>query len=171
MNLGDIASIATLVLFLFYFAGRAWAIEKEKTLMRESFALKQTELDGFIPDDCEIYYALEDGPYGEIIEISSEVPILWFHVIPIKYDSSFADITPKNTKPVVTHTSPIRANFPIYLKTDIPDGFPTYKICFLRYDYMKVTFNISYNGKCGGMTPTDYKISPTFRGLLYYLLK
>lgn len=45
MSLGDIASVATLVLFIFYFIGRAWVIIKEKVLIRETFGFENIGFD------------------------------------------------------------------------------------------------------------------------------
>ena len=45
MYLGDIASVATLVLFIFYFIGRAWVIIKEKVLIRETFGFENIGFD------------------------------------------------------------------------------------------------------------------------------
>ena len=45
MSLGDIASVATLVLFIFYFIGRAWVIIKEKVLIRETFRFENIGFD------------------------------------------------------------------------------------------------------------------------------
>lgn len=45
MSLGDIASVATLVLFIFYFIGRAWVIIKEKVLIQETFGFENIGFD------------------------------------------------------------------------------------------------------------------------------
>lgn len=169
MPLGDVASVATLVLFVFYFLGRAWTITKEKALMRESFALEKTEFDDEFIEDRENYYDI-DGT-GEIISITSEIPILWMKVISIKYSGDWVDITPRKVAPIVDLKKPIQSNCPIFLRMDIPDGMPVYKIRFCRFDYMIVSFDIGYNGRVGGMAPVHYKVSHTVRSLLYYLLK
>jgi hypothetical protein len=169
MGLSDIASIATLILFIFYFLGRTWTIQKEKILMCESFDFENVEYDGEPEADRENYYDLNGG--GEIVSIISQVPILWFHVIAIDYDREFRDVTPLNKKPIVAHEEPIRANCPIYLRTEIPEGFPAFKICFQRFDYAIVTFCMGYNGRFGGMSPVQYKITHTLKSFLYYMLK
>ncbi len=169
MSLSDIASVATLILFIFYFLGRAWTITKEKILMRESFDLENTKFDDEFTEDRENYYDI-DGT-GEIISITSEIPILWLEVVPIKYNEDWVDITPKRATPIVDLKGPIKSNCPIFLRMDIPEGFPAYKIRFCRFDYMVVSFDIGYNGRFGGMAPWNYKISHTVRSYLYYLLK
>lgn len=169
MLLGNVASVATLILFVFYFLGRIWTISKEKALMRETFGFENIEFDNELTEDRENYYDINGG--GEIISITSEVPILWMQVIPIKYDKNLIDITSKKTPPIIDHREPIKSNCPIFFRTNIPEGFPTYKIRFCRFDYVIVSFDIGYNGRLGGMTPVNYQISHTLRSYLYYLLK
>lgn len=169
MSLGDIASVATLVLFVFYFLGRFWSITKEKVCIRESFGLETVGFDDVPAEDRENYYDINGG--GEIVSITSEVPILWMKIIPIQYDENWVDITPKKAAPVVEQREPIKSNCPVYLRTNIPEAFPAYKVRFCRYDYMIVSFDIGYNGRHGGMAPVNYRISHTLKSYLYYLLK
>ncbi|MGE4353320.1 MAG: hypothetical protein AB7D36_04455 [Oscillospiraceae bacterium] len=169
MNLGDIASVATLILFVFYFLGRIWTIQKAKALMLEEFDLENINYGEDLEDDRENYYDFGDG--GEIISIRSKLPILWFHVIAIKYDSKFRDRTPRRAKPVVNHHTLLRENEPIYLRMDIPDVLPVYKVRFQRFDYVVVSFDIGYNGRFGGMSPVNYHLSHTFKSFCYYLFK
>lgn len=174
MLLGNIASAATLILFLFYFLGRAWTIIKAKALMLEEFGLENISNDEAIDFDKKNYFDLCDGEYGEIITIKSEMPIIEFYVIPIKYDENGLDITSQkinSDNALVSHTVPLKANEPIYLRMDIPEGFPALKIYFRRFDYMKASLNIGYDGRLGGMCPVDYKLSHTFKSFCYYLFK
>lgn len=169
MSLGDIASVATLVLFIFYFIGRVWVIIKEKVLIRETFGFENIGFDEEPSEERENYYDINGG--GEIISITSEVPILWLKVIPIQYSDNWVDITPKRATPIIEHKEIIKSNCPIFFRTNIPEGFPTYKIRLCRFDYIMVSFDIAYNGRSGGMAPANYQISHTLRSYLYYLLK
>lgn len=168
VTLGNISSIATLILFIFYFIGRIWTINKQKILMCESFDLENNKFDPDFAERAEIYYDINGG---EVISMVSDVPILWLHVIPVEYNQNAVDITPSNAKPIIKHETPIRSGCPVYLRMDIPDVLPAFKIRFQRFDYVIVSFHVGYNGKCGGMQPIDYRITHTLKSYLYYLLK
>ena len=65
MSLGDAASVATLVLFIFYFIGRIWTIRKNTQLMLEDFSLEDASDCVDFADSREIFYHLENSEYGD----------------------------------------------------------------------------------------------------------
>lgn len=169
MIIGTISSVATLILFVFYFLGRIWIMLKTKNLMLEDFDVEDIDHCSDVPEDRGIYYDINGG--GEIVTIRSSQPILWLNVIPIKYNDDFEDITKKKDKPIVTHRNLIKRNESICLRIDICDGLPVYKVCFQRFDYIIVSFDIEYNGRNGGVSPTNYKMNHTCKSILYLLFK
>lgn len=166
MSLGDAASLVTLVLFVFYILGRIWTIQREKILIYESFEVENRQQ---LPDNIEdsnLFFDID--PMGEILSIVSTVPILKVNVFEIHYNE---EMKLQNVNLVFSNNVPINANIPMYFKVTIPDILPAYKIQFQRFDYVKVSFNVGFNGKFGGMSPGGYKIQHTIKSFLYYMLR
>ena len=171
MSLGDAASVATLVLFIFYFIGRIWTIRKNTQLMLEDFSLEDASDCVDFADSREIFYHLENSEYGEIISMRYKQPLLWLHIIPITYDGDARKTVRRKAVPIISHDKLIPENKPIYIRTDLPEGFPRYMVRFRRFDYFEGSFELSYDGSFGGMHPAEYHLHPTFKGFLYYFVR
>ena len=92
-------------------------------------------------------------------------------IVPIKFNKSFKDITPKKSKAIFEYDRLLNSNEPLALQIIIPEGIPHHKVIIKRFDYLTVSFNIGYNGRVGGMSPDDYRIRHTVKSILYYLVK
>lgn len=171
MLLGAISSVATLVLFVFYFIGRFWAIKKRSTLMLEDFELENIPNTTELENNADYYYELDGSRYGEIISMHSKQPLLWVKVFSPVYDENGHSISAKKVNEVASFDGIIPEGKPIYLKTDILEGFPRYKVVFRRFDYFIGSFEIACNGRVGGMSPLNYTLKPSIKGFLYYLFQ
>lgn len=186
--LGDIASIITVVLFIAYIIGRLWSLKKALEFMQEEFAVMNVDPDNEDIDvnEEELYFELiddvdadderEDGfeeaeERGEIISIKSKVSMLWFKVLRIPYDDEGNELPEGKAEPEIESEQPIRENVPIYIRTEIPEGYPTYRFRYQRADYIICSFDLDYNGRSGGMAPTNYKLKHTALSYLFYFFR
>ena len=161
---GDIASIATLVTFLLYAVGKVVTIVRATALMSEEFGVS---LEDEFHGDGSDYYDVDGG--GEVLSITSAVPIVSIKLISVIYDGEKNKLKkgPTSTK----HRLRPKRDSRVFLRMSIPEGIPNYRVKIRRFDGTNVTFYVGYNGRCGGMSPIDYKISHTLWSILYYVFQ
>lgn len=163
-TVGNIASIATLVTFLFYTVGKVVTIIRATALMSEDFGVSLgTEFDG----DYSDYYDVDGG--GEVLSITSAVPIVSITLIPVLYDGKKDEL--KDGPTTTKHKLRPKRNSRVFLRMSIPEGIPNYRVKIRRFDGTNVKFYVGYNGRSGGMSPVEYKISHTFWSVLYYIFQ
>lgn len=159
-----ISSIVTLVLFVFYFVGRAWNINLKMKEKLEKFDIEYIA-DAEI-DEKENEYNLGGN---EQLKIVSDNPINWIKVYNVEYNGETNSFE-WSDKELCQH-SYLHACEAIYFNIAIPEGIPDIGIKFERSDYIQGSFIVGYDGRFGGMHPVDYMLKNTVKSILYYMLK
>lgn len=159
-----ISSIATLILFILYFIGRIWAINKNKKMLYEEFTLDYlSETSGIKKNEYDL-----GG--NDLLTISSAQGLNWIKLYEVEYCDKKNKFKCISKEPVINHKL-LSVNEKMYIKTLVPCGIPRYMIKFERTDYIVGRFYIGFNGKYGGLSMVDYKSKPTLKGYLYYICK
>ncbi|HAT4166096.1 TPA: hypothetical protein ACOTHO_002425 [Clostridium perfringens] len=159
-----LSSVATLILFILYFIGRIWVINRNKKLLLENFELEYLE-----NDDLERKNQYNLGG-SELITISSTQGINWLKIYRVKFDSKKNKMVIVDKNPVIYHKF-LNVNEKLYIKDNIPCGIPMYRIEYERLDYIQGEFDISLDGKYGGLFMDDFKSKLTIKSYLYYICK
>ena len=165
--LGDIASIATLVLFFIYFIGRIITIAIEKNIKYESVYVYFNENQ--IPKNIKIideYKCSDDSK--EILIITPTTKS--YNNVKI-YECEYNE---KNNKLEKTKKlcdiGRIYNDNSIRIDTILSCGITRYIIEFERCDYMKVKLISVYNGK-NGIQEELLEFKHTFKSIIYYLFR
>lgn len=161
INLSNIASIATLILFFMYFIGRIWTISKEKHFASETFSV--TAFSG--NDNAIINY---DEEMGDIITIISSVAYKRLSIKEGEYDWNNNCFVSKKEVFVIYDVPVNRA---IVMRVDIPDIAIRHQVSFQRYDGMKGSFFLARSGKDGSFIPYNYELHHTFSSVMFYIFK
>lgn len=158
-NIGNIASIATLVLFVFYFIGRWWCITIEKKDLYEKIDIQVVDEE----EDLNII----DVNGEEIIKMTSEKYLNWIKF----YDAIWNGKKSIKKGTLIKKIKNINRNESMYFKISIPDGIPNTIIEYQRSDYIKGRFIVRSDGRGTGYHASDFKLKTTFRSWMYYMLK
>lgn len=159
MNLGDIASIATLVLFVLYFVGRLLTIIMVKPLWNEKIVNKD------YTEDVVDTFTFEDSKYGMAITTSSLIRDFRIYEI---------DFNLKNgrycKKKLLFEKEILRSGQYLVIDADMPDCIPKLLIEYKTFEYMKVNLLWRDNPKNGVMSecPT---VKHTIKSILYFLCR
>lgn len=157
-----VSSVATLILFVLYFIGRIWVINKNSLLLFENF-----ELD-YQHDSTVEYKNLYDIGGNELITISSQQGFNWLKVYEIEYKENKMYLTRK--KLAMTHKL-LNINEKLYIKIDVPCGRPRYWVEYERFDYIRGRFYIGFDGRFGGLHAGNFKNRKTLKSYFYYICK
>jgi hypothetical protein len=162
--IANIASIATIILFIFYFIGRFIIIKKEKNGIYE-------QIDLYITNSENIFkkYKIVD----EIVldENSSEYMI----ITPTEKMYNWIKIYKYNGNELVKEEclwskDNLSKNHSIKIKAYIVERVPKYIIKFERSDYMTGEIFVVHNGK-NVIQEEMIKCKHTLKSILYYVLK
>lgn len=156
-----IASIATLILFIFYFIGRIWTLSKEQQFATERFRVTPTKESVEHNDDFDFGGAAT-------IEVVSLMAYKYFAVTPVEYDIDTNNVK-KVGVPITKYN--IQANRPLYIVIDIPEIIPQYIVEFQRYDGIKGSFYILESGRTGEIVAWGYNLKHTASSISYYLFR
>ena len=158
------SSIATLILFIFYFWGRVWTINLKKKEKLEKFDVEYVY-------DTDIEEKKNEYNLGgnEQLKIVSENAMNWIKAYKVEYDGTGNEFA-WDKEPLCVHTY-LQAHEPIYFNTMIPEGVPNLGIKFERSDYIQGSFIVGYDGRYGGVHPVDYHLENTIKSKFYYILK
>ena len=144
--LGDIASIATLILFVIYFIGRVISIIIERNIKFESIDIYCSEKDIITP---------QTKSYN------------WIAIYKCKYDEKKNQLV--KTKQLYK-TNRIYNDTSFRVDTIISCAIPQYVLEFERSDYMKGKLYLQHNGK-NGIEEEMLEFKHTLRSIIYYLFK
>ena len=160
--ISDLASIATLVLFIIYFVGRFFRIKGIKSTLREEYRIENE------PETSELllpYFVDLTNGSGEYFSVSSSNG---FKRVSF-YDAVLDVYGNANKGELIKKFDNVFPNEKVYAKVDIPD---TTEACFVeieKNDYVKISFGIADNGYDGALIKTGYKIKMPIKAWLYYL--
>ena len=159
------SAIATLILFILYFVGRIWVINKNKKLLFENFSIE------YITEEDKVERKNQYDLGGlELITISSTQGLNWIKVYKVEFDSKSNKMVIKNKEPLIYHNL-LNVNENLYIKDTIPCGMPIYRIEYERFDYIQGKFEVGFDGEYGGLSKIDFKIKLTIKSYLYYICK
>jgi hypothetical protein len=166
LNLSTISSIATLILFVFYFIGRLFTGMKNLKFKKENFELVPND------DDFDEHENALDLGGHEWFKMSSQEPMNWIKFFKVDYDDA-KDSFIKNPSKYIKMFRYISTNDSVHIKTDVPEGIPNLLIEFERFDYIRGDFLVGYDGRTSGigMCPHRYKMALHFKTILYYLMR
>ena len=167
ITISEIASIATLILFVIYFIGRIISIIVEKSIKYEIVDLfnKEDELKESMKIVDE-YRCTEN--YSNIIIITPKGKAYnWIKIYECNYNERKNSIV--KTK-LLYKTDRIYNDTSFRLNTIVSCGIPQYVIEFERSDYMKGILYTQCNGK-NGIQEEILEFKHSLRSVLYYLFK
>ncbi len=164
--LGNIASIATLILFVIYFIGRIISLIIEKKVIYEKIDIYIEEED--IPKDLKISDEYRCEHEGEILIITPyEKSYNWLAIYECKYNEKNNNLEKvkelEKFKKIMNNTS-------IRIDTILRCGIPLYMIEFERSDFIKGTLVLQSNGK-NGIQEEMLKFHHTWKSVIYYLFR
>lgn len=165
--LGDIVSIATLLLFIIYFIGRVISIIIEKNMKFEIIDVYCNEKD--IPKEIKIVedFKCSDDSNDIMIVTPQTKSYNWVAIYECKYDEEKNKLI--KTKQLYK-TERIYNDTSLRIDTIISCGIPQYSLEFERNDYMKGYMYLQYNGK-NGVEEEMLKFKHTFKSIIYYLFR
>lgn len=160
--LGDIASIATLILFVIYFIGRTIIIFNVKPINHELLEIESpvySDKQRQVVETCCL-----DDDYCNKLFLTSTNGIRNIKIYQIKYNDDFSKIIEKCE--VFNHTF-LNIGHTLEIQTILPECIPTYLLEFTTSDYKKISLEITDNLKNGVISEL---IIPkhTFKSLLLY---
>jgi len=163
--IANISSIATIILFIFYFVGRIIIILKEIKLVCEKIEL-------FITNDDEIFnkykivddISLDDDCIEYMIITPCDKSYNWIKVF--KYDDT--ELKKKTCK--YYRKDILNKGHSIKINANIAETIPKYLVQFERSDYIVGEMIIAHNGK-NGIQEEMIKCNHTIKSILYYILK
>ncbi len=165
--LGDIASIATLILFIIYFIGRIITILIEKNIKFENIDVYDNE--NKIPQNLKIveeFKCSEDS-----MEILIITPTIKSYNNVVIYECKYNESNNKLEKTKTLYSiGKVYNDNSIRIDTILSCGIPRYIIEFERSDYMKGRLISQCNGK-NGVQEEMLEFSHTFKSIIYYLFR
>ena len=162
-TISNIASIATLILFVFYFVGRIITIIRSKPLYSDKIYIRKNteELSSFnIVDEI----SLEDSNFCYIIQ--SEEGMYSLKILKISYCENMEEYG----KRCIKEYHFLNQNQSVSIIADVPDVVVRYEIQYYTYDFRKVVFPL---GSCGKNTVITEMVKPkhTVKSVLYCLFR
>ncbi len=164
--LGNIASIATLILFVIYFIGRIISLIIEKKVIYEKIDIYIEEED--IPKDLKISDEYRCEHEEEILIITPyEKSYNWLAIYECKYNEKTNNLEKVKE---LERFEKIMNNTSLRIDTILTCGIPLYMIEFERSDFIKGTLVLQSNGK-NGIQEEMLKFHHTWKSVIYYLFK
>lgn len=165
--LSDIASIATLILFVIYFIGRIITIIIEKNIKYERIERYFKEEE--IPKDLKIIddYKCDEFSQDILIIIPTTKSYNWVKIYECRYNEKTNRLEKVNK---IYNSERIYNDHALRIDTTITCGIPNYILEFERCDYMNGELILQENGK-NGIEEELLIFKHTFRSILYYLFR
>lgn len=162
--LGDIASVATLILFVFYFAGRIITTLRTQSLYMDELI---EEVPDFNRQNYNIIedFILEEAGYNSII-LTSKQGIYSLSIFEINYDENLNRIG----RTRVGGIDFVNIGCSVNIQLTIPELITTHEMEYYTHDFKKVTVELWSNLKNGVITESA-KPKHTFKSWCYYLFK
>ena len=165
--ISDIASIATLILFVIYFIGRIISIIIEKNIKYETIDVYNNEKA--INKNIKIVdeYCCSEECNDILIITPQTKSYNWVAIYRCEYDEKTNDLIKREQ---LYKTERIYNDVSFRIDTTLSCGIPQYVIEFERSDYMKGKLYTQYNGK-NGIEEDMLIFNHTLKSVLYYLFK
>lgn len=164
MTLGDIASVATLILFAFYFIGRIITIARNRYVFTDELRMMGAEFDNKEFDIVEVF-DLEKKANNTFI-LTSRQGIYDLAVYRILYDSDFNQIGRKRLEK--SSYSFLNVGQSLAFRVTSPEISTTYEVEYNTPDYKRVTIALWDNPK-NGVLSESAKPKNTFKSIMFHL--
>ena len=164
MILGNIASVATLILFVFYFIGRIITIVRNRYVFTDELRMMGAGFDNKEFDIVEVF-DLEKEAYNTFI-LTSRQGIYDLAVYRILYDSDFNQIGRKRLEK--SSYSFLNVGQSLAFRVTSPEIFTTYEVEYNTPDYKRVTIALWDNPK-NGVLSESAKPKNTFKSVMFHL--
>ncbi len=164
MDIGTVSSIATLILFVFYFVGRTWTLFKNIEFPLEGISAEVVNAD-------EIDNFMIDLGGSQIIKVMAENNLQYLEIRNCKWNNSGDSI--KLEERISEKLRNLAKGQPIYIKCEIPEGVLHNAIVFQRYDGLKGVLGIAYDGRTDGkgVSFSCNKLQLTPKAIIYNLVR
>lgn len=164
--IGDISSIATLVLFVFYFLGRFWTMYKNMKFQTEILGIDMKGIGNVDNPDFDL-----NGL--EIVKLKSSENLSYVEVWECNYVEKKGAYRLIKTIKKCSRKMNIPKGKELLIKCTVPEGIPTHMVVFERFDGLRGSFAIGYDGRQegNGVIAIDYRTQITFKALMYNILK
>ena len=162
--IGNIASIATLILFVFYFIGRIITIVRKRDVFEDDLRMMDSEFDESKFDIVETF-DLEDEPYNTFI-LTTKQGIYDLAVYEILYDHESNCIGRKELENCSYKFLNIDQS--LAFRVTSPEIFTTYEVEYYTPDYKRVTIKLWDNPK-NGVLSESAKPQNTFKSIMFHL--
>lgn len=171
--IGDMASIATLILFVIYFVGRTITVFMEKQICYDEISfLSSREPDKYdiIEEVNTIAWDDDNWSAGNItmVVLTSKQGIRNIKVYEIAYDDNYNEI--EDGLKEIDKCDFLNVGQSFAIITELPELIPKHRIVYYTQDFKKVTFNISDNLK-SGVASEMLQAKHTLKSILYYLFR
>lgn len=164
MSLGDYASIATLILFVFYFIGRIIIIVRNRNIFLDEIKILDVDCEGGRLDIVESF-ELENEPYNSFI-LTSKNGIYNLSVYKIIYDDELSRLG--REKLMDCKYKFLNSGQSLAFSLTVSDVLPTYEVEYFTPDYKKITIELWDNPKNGVMSES-VRPKNTFRSIMFHI--
>lgn len=163
-EMGNMASIVTLLLFVFYLIGRAWALVKDS---------KYQKIDATVDFDHSIdhYDTFDIDLHGnEVIIVSFNQNIRRFSIWEIKWNDEYNRYKKRKKTSEIEY---VPSGKEITICTIVPEGIPQQLIEFECTSGICGEVLIGYDGRNNGngISSEGIKVRKTLKAWLYYLVR
>ncbi len=156
-----VASIATLVLFIFYILGRIWSMNKIKQEIDEKLDREYNE-NFLIVDEFDVGENTEEKVY-----LTATHTLLSVRIYECFYSGKKGTISKGN---LVCDCGSLRNGFTFQFNTYFPEGEPSYLLEYQSLDHTIGRLVFEENGKNGIVSEQLYK-EHTVESWIYYFIK
>lgn len=162
--IADLASIATLILFVFYFIGRIITIFNNEKIYTDLITIESKD---FYDDRMQIVeeWKLEEDYYNKVFLTTTE-GIRDIRLFEYRYDSEMNEIG----KTLIKEKKFLNVGHTIEIQTTIPEIRAKYKLVYTTQDFKQVTYVMLGNMK-NGVTSELVKPLHTTKSVMYYLFR
>lgn len=163
-QIGNISSIATLLLFVFYFLGRVWALIKDS---------KYQKIDATVDCDHSMddYDTFDIDLHGnEVIVVSFNQNIRRFRIYEINWNDEYNGYRKRKK---ISEIEYIPSSKEITICTIVPEGIPQQLIDFECANGICGELIIGYDGRINGngISTEGLKVKKTLKAWIYYIVR
>lgn len=162
-TLSQISSIATLILFIFYFIGRSWTLLKDIKYPNLYMTLDMKDKDEYDEFDIDL-----DG--NDIILAKYTQDIRWLKISKVKWKSDFKSYTVSKELKKINYVS---ANKEITICVNVPEGIPDKILQFELESGIQGELLIGSDGRQNseGVSVSNIKLKKTLKAWIYYMVR
>lgn len=167
--LGNVASVATLVLFIIYFVGRFITVLNERSVCYDIISYVQGDVCNNFDIICTLDVEKDDTSNNiTTVVLTSKQGISKIKIYKLFYDEKYNEI--KSKKSEVASCDFLNIGQSYAIKTHIPELIPHYRIEYITHDFRKIELDIRDNLK-NGVVSEMIRPKHTIKSVLYYLFR